>query len=65
MGEGGVHAMHTLPARYYEIRSMSGRCASYWNAFLFSLFWFFFVFNNVINLVINKFKISFRQKHDI
>ena len=41
MGEGGVHAMHTLPARYYEIRSMNGRCASYWNAFLFSLFWFF------------------------
>ena len=25
----------------------------------------FFVFNNVINVVINKFKISFRQKHDI
>ena len=25
---GGVHG------RYYEIRSMSGRYASYWNAFL-------------------------------
>ena len=23
--------------RYYEIRSMSGRYASYWNAFLFNL----------------------------
>ena len=28
---GGVHA------RYYEIRSMSGRYAFYWNAFLFRL----------------------------
>ena len=26
----------TPPARYYEIRSMSGRYASYWNAFLLS-----------------------------
>ena len=25
----------TLPIRYYEIRSTSGRYASYWNAFLF------------------------------
>ena len=25
----------TPPGRYYEIRSMSGRYASYWNAFLF------------------------------
>ena len=31
---GGVcHACP--PGRYYEIRSMSGRYASYWNAFLF------------------------------
>ena len=28
-GRGGVHG------RYYEIRSMSGRYATYWNAFLF------------------------------
>ena len=26
---------HTRPPRYYEMRSMSGRYASYWNAFLF------------------------------
>ena len=31
MPGGGVHG------RYYEIRSMSGRYASYWNAFLFSI----------------------------
>ena len=30
---GSMHAMH-CPSRYYEIRSMSGRYASYWNAFL-------------------------------
>ena len=30
--QGGVHCMH---APYYEIRSMSGQYASYWNAFLF------------------------------
>ena len=29
---GGMHG--TPPDRYYEIRSMSGRYASYWNAFL-------------------------------
>ena len=35
---GGVHDSHApLPCRYYGygIRSMSGRYASYWNAFLF------------------------------
>ena len=31
---GGLHGMHGPPNRYYEIRSMSGRYASYWNAFL-------------------------------
>ena len=33
---GGVHVMHAPPGRYYGygIRSMSGRYASYWNAFL-------------------------------
>ena len=31
---GGMHAMHP-PGRYYEIQSMRGRYASYWNAFLF------------------------------
>ena len=30
----GGHAWYTPPRRYYEIRSMSGRYASYWNAFL-------------------------------
>ena len=30
--QGGMHG------RYYEIRSMSGRYASYWNAFLLSTF---------------------------
>ena len=33
---GGVHGTHAPSRRYYEIRSMSGRYASYWNAFLFS-----------------------------
>ena len=33
--QGGVHAMHA-PTRHYDIgRSMRGRYASYWNAFLF------------------------------
>ena len=43
---GGVHAWHRgvwwghawhtrTPSRYYEMRSMSRRYASYWNAFLF------------------------------
>ena len=33
---GGGHAWQGgVRARYYEIRSMSGRYASYWNAFLF------------------------------
>ena len=32
---GGGRACHS---RYYGIRSMSGRYASYWNAFLFSFF---------------------------
>ena len=36
---GGVHSRaRTLPpppGRYYELRSMSGRYASYWNALLF------------------------------
>ena len=31
LGRGGIHG------RYYKIRSMSGRYASYWNAFLFIL----------------------------
>ena len=32
----GGHAWHICPPpRYYEIRSMSGRYASYWNAYLF------------------------------
>ena len=35
MRGGGVDGMHTPSGRYYEIRSMSGRYAAYWNAFLF------------------------------
>ena len=35
--QGGVHDTQGPPGRYYgySIRSMSGRYASYWNAFLF------------------------------
>ena len=33
---GTPRQVHT-PSRYYEIRSMSGQYASYWNAFLFSV----------------------------
>ena len=37
-GRGGVRGGgHTCHSRYYGIRSMSGRCASYWNASLFTL----------------------------
>ena len=32
---GGMRGRGDMHDRYYEIRSMSGRCASYWNAFLF------------------------------
>ena len=36
---GGMRDMHATspppPGRYYGLRSMSGRYASYWNAFLF------------------------------
>ena len=32
---GRGHAWHACPpSRYYEIQSMSGQYASYWNAFL-------------------------------
>ena len=47
MAGGGVHGrgacvvgvcmMGGMHARYYEIRSMSGRYASYWNAYLFQM----------------------------
>ena len=42
-GKGGVHGRVVcvvgggMRGRYYEIRSMSGRYASYWNAFLFCI----------------------------
>ena len=36
-GGGGVRVMYAPPGRYYGIRSMSGRYASYWNAFLLFL----------------------------
>ena len=32
---GGVHGGEGMRGRYYEIRSMSGRYTSYWNAFLY------------------------------
>ena len=35
VAEGGMFR-RAPPRRYYEIRSMSGRYASYWNAFLFT-----------------------------
>ena len=34
VARGGACVAHTSPARYYEIQSMSGRYASYWNAYL-------------------------------
>ena len=34
-GRGDMCGTNTPPARYYEIWSMSGRYASYWNAYLF------------------------------
>ena len=34
---GGACVVHMPPDRYYEIRSMSGWYASYWNAFLCTL----------------------------
>ena len=34
-GGGGMHGRGSMRGRYYEIRSMSGQYASYWNAFLF------------------------------
>ena len=33
--QGDVHGMHAPPGRYYDIWSLSGRYASYWNAFLY------------------------------
>ena len=41
--KGGVHGRGAcvvggMHGRYYEIRSMSGRYASYWNAFLLIIF---------------------------
>ena len=36
--QGGVHGRGACPpSRYHEIRSMSGRYTSYWNAFLYTL----------------------------
>ena len=42
-GSGGVCGTHA-PGRYYEIWSMSGRYASYWNAFLFDIKFLIFCF---------------------
>ena len=39
-GCGGVHGCQGVCIGYDDIRSMSGRYASYWNAFFFSLFLF-------------------------
>ena len=38
-GRGACVACTPPPSRYYEIRSMSGRYASYWNAFLLKSCW--------------------------
>ena len=35
-GNGACMSCTCPPSRHYEIRSMSGRYASYWNAFLFT-----------------------------
>ena len=45
-GRGGMCATHTPLTRYYGygIRSMSGRYASYWNAFLFVIILYFLSF---------------------
>ena len=45
-GSGGVHGRACMPPRFDEIRSMSGRYASYWNAFLLYVF---FICFEVIN----------------
>ena len=37
MRGGGACMVGGLRGRYYEIRSMSGRYASYWNEFLFCI----------------------------
>ena len=42
-GKGGVCGGGGMRGRYYEIRSMSGRYASYWNAFLL-------LFNNFLTV---------------
>ena len=49
MARGGVHGRGGMRGRYYEIRSMSGRYASYLNAFLLKLKLCLqlFYFNNV------------------
>ena len=47
----GGHVWHARPSRYmyYEIRSMSGRYASYWNAFLFENVHTFFYYDNMFH----------------
>ena len=35
---GGWHGREGMHGRYYEIQSMSGRYASYWNAFLLDFY---------------------------
>ena len=40
--QGGMCGGRGMHGRYYKIRSMSGWYASYWNAFLFLLFWLAF-----------------------
>ena len=53
-GTGG-HAwqgcgMPPPPCRYYEIRSMIGRYASYWNAFLSHIYFMFYLTSRLYNL---------------
>ena len=45
-GHGGVCVVggHACHGRYHGIRSMSGRYASYWNAFLFDMNFYFIIY---------------------
>ena len=51
---GGMHGrvcgMPPPPSRYYEIRSMIGRYASYWNAFLSHIYFMFYLTSRLYNL---------------
>ena len=44
MGGGVCSEGHACHGRYHGIRSMSGRYASYWNAFLFDMNFYFIIY---------------------